>query len=254
MRHFLLIAVMNPHGQRFLNSHNQRCNICGWKPWFWLPRGHDLPVIHTQKIMGAGKRFVDCPICRSSDRDRLIYEAFIQYQHTFEKGTVLHVAPEKPLWKSWIDWGWGRFGLDARTKGYKFTYGSDVLLGTLCDLPFSDSYFSLVVANHVLEHIEDESKALSEIVRVLKSNGIACLQVPFSEVLEDNIEAEGDWDFQKRKDVLGQWDHVRLYGKNYLKQWMKLGFEELPIEVSADVRNSYRIHPKEPLVFLKKIV
>ena len=253
MRHFLLIAAMNAHGQRFFNSENQRCNICDRKPWFWLPRGHDLPVINSQKIMGAGKRFVDCPFCRSSDRDRLIYEAFKQNLDTLEKGNVLHVAPEKALWKAFSNWGWNRYGLDARTKGYRFSYNSEVLLGTLCELPFVNSYFSLIVANHVLEHIEDEAKALSEILRVLKPGGIACLQVPFSQVLDANINASEDWDSQKRKDNLGQWDHVRLYGKNYLKNWLKLGFERLNIEIAPDIRHTYRINTQEPLIFLRKI-
>jgi ubiquinone/menaquinone biosynthesis C-methylase UbiE len=46
------------------------------------------------------------------------------------------------------------------------------------ELPFEDDSFDMVFSSHVLEHIPDQSKALAEINRVLKPNGIHFCVVP----------------------------------------------------------------------------
>src|SRR5262249_19192968 len=56
----------------------------------------------------------------------------------------------------------------------------------LLHLPFSDSSYDLVYASHVLECIPDDRKAIQEIRRILKPNGIAILPVPL--VAEETIE------------------------------------------------------------------
>lgn len=47
-------------------------------------------------------------------------------------------------------------------------------------LPFPDQYFDLVYSSHVLEHVPDQNKALKEIFRVLKPNGLNICVVPTS--------------------------------------------------------------------------
>lgn len=54
------------------------------------------------------------------------------------------------------------------------------------NLPFSDSTYDLVFASHVLEHIPNDKKAIQEIRRILKPDGIAILPVPL--VAESTIE------------------------------------------------------------------
>ena len=53
-------------------------------------------------------------------------------------------------------------------------------------LPFKDQTYDFVFASHVLEHIPDDKKAVSEICRILKPDGIAILPVPL--VAEKTIE------------------------------------------------------------------
>ena len=48
----------------------------------------------------------------------------------------------------------------------------------LLSLQFDDASFDLVYASHVLEHIRDDSKAVAEIRRVLRPNGVAIIPVP----------------------------------------------------------------------------
>lgn len=46
------------------------------------------------------------------------------------------------------------------------------------DLPFADQSFDVVVSNHVIEHMANADKHLSEMGRVLKDGGIAYLATP----------------------------------------------------------------------------
>ena len=48
----------------------------------------------------------------------------------------------------------------------------------ILDLPFEDESFDVIFCNHVLEHIEDDRKAMSELYRVMKKGGWGILQVP----------------------------------------------------------------------------
>ena len=45
-------------------------------------------------------------------------------------------------------------------------------------LPFEEDTFDIVVSHHVIEHVNDQSKHLSEINRVLKNNGCVYLGCP----------------------------------------------------------------------------
>ena len=47
------------------------------------------------------------------------------------------------------------------------------------NLPFKDNYADTILLTQVLEHIDDPFKALDEVYRVLKKDGILILSVPF---------------------------------------------------------------------------
>ncbi len=253
MRHFLLIAFMDAFGKYPLNRSKSICNICKSKPLFWLPRGHSYTILKTLEMVGAGFRWVDCPICFSSDRDRLVYHALNSICAEAENWKVLHVAPEKPIWKRWKKWNIQANGIDLRTKGYRFAYSRKVKNADLTDSPFENETFNLVVANHVLEHIPDEEIALQEIHRVLKPGGLAILQVPFSTIRTSKRVNPKYFNATDRIAWVGQADHVRLYGLNPWNDWLRHGFEYVPFEVSHDVRQKHLMNPNEPLMLLRKI-
>ena len=50
----------------------------------------------------------------------------------------------------------------------------------LTDIQFPDCSFDAIICNHVLEHIIDDRKAMSELYLVLKAGGWAILQVACS--------------------------------------------------------------------------
>lgn len=76
-------------------------------------------------------------------------------------------------------------------------------------LPFHNETYDFIFASHVLEHIPDDVKAIHEIRRVLRPNGIAILPVPVVctktiEYLEANPREEG---------------HVRAPGLDYFAKY-----------------------------------
>lgn len=54
----------------------------------------------------------------------------------------------------------------------------DKKLGDACAMPYQDNFFEVVIACDVLEHIQDDAKAVSEIKRVLKPEGFFIFTVP----------------------------------------------------------------------------
>ncbi len=54
----------------------------------------------------------------------------------------------------------------------------DVHLGDVCNLPFADDDFDLVMATDIIEHVDDDGRAIEEIKRVLRPGGHLLLTVP----------------------------------------------------------------------------
>ena len=82
-------------------------------------------------------------------------------------------------------------------------------------MPFDDNSFDFILCNHVLEHVYDDDLAVQEIKRVLKKNGIAILQVPIEMKLYKTVDGRDIKDLNKRNELFGQYDHLRLYGMDY---------------------------------------
>ncbi len=94
----------------------------------------------------------------------------------------------------------------------------------LTNIPHPDNSFDVIICEHVLEHIEDDSKAISEMYRILRPGGWAILQSPIDYERETTYE---DFSIQSPKDRLkyfGQEDHVRIYGRDYPKRLEMGGF------------------------------
>lgn len=94
----------------------------------------------------------------------------------------------------------------------------------ILDLPFKDNSFDVVFCNHVLEHIEEDKKAMQELYRVLKPNGFGIFQVPQDVNLEKTYEDFSITAPQDRAKHFGQYDHVRVYGKDYFDRLRQVGF------------------------------
>ncbi len=126
---------------------------------------------------------------------------------------ILHFAPERRLWPKIKAAG------PARYVRCDLSPTSDEILRVdLLDMPFEAGSFDLVIANHVLEHVVDDGKAIAEIRRVLRPGGHAILQTPFSPKLERTWEDSGVDSAAARTQAFGQGDHVRLYGRDIFER------------------------------------
>ena len=155
----------------------------------------------------------------SLERHRLLW-LYLKNETDFftTKLKILHIAPEQAFFK---------FLKSLKNKNYiTFDLNSPLadIKGDICNMPFDDNFFDLILCNHVLEHIEDDNKAMNELYRVLNKNGTAILQVPIDlkkqKTYEDiNIKTE-----KERMEKFGQYDHLRIYGLDYFDKLEKIGF------------------------------
>ena len=95
----------------------------------------------------------------------------------------------------------------------------------ICALPFADNSFDLVLCNHVLEHIPADNKAMEELYRIIKKGGTLIAQVPLNENAETTFEDNSITDPVERTKIFGQYDHVRVYGKDYYTRLEQAGFK-----------------------------
>ena len=131
---------------------------------------------------------------------------------------VLHIAPEQEFLRKFKKMK----NLDY-TSADLFSPIVDVKADIL-DLPFEDESFDVIFCNHVLEHIEDDRKAMSELYRVMKKGGWGILQVPMKNSLEKTYEDFTIKDPKERQKHFGQYDHVRWYGMDYFDRLKAVGF------------------------------
>ena len=121
------------------------------------------------------------------------------------------------------------------------------------EIPFEENSIDIIFCNHVLEHVDDDLKALSEMKRVLKPGGWAILQVPFFYPLPDETyEDKSITDPREREKAFGQDDHVRLYGKDYAARLASSGLqvveENFVNELSEEEQNRFAL-PKKEIIY-----
>ena len=137
-----------------------------------------------------------------------------------QDGNVLHFAPENHL-------------LTRIAEQHPQTYikadltpsSSDIQPIDVTEIPFDDDSFDMIICNHVLEHVPNDTKALSELFRVLKPGGCAVLQTPYSGVLQNSFCDPAVNTNELRNRLYGQEDHVRVYGRDLFLMIEQAGFE-----------------------------
>ena len=161
-----------------------------------------------------------CPGTLSLERHRLLW-LYLERETSFLSDSikVLHVAPEQVFYqkfKSFSHWKYTTTDLHSPLADVK---------ADICALPFKDNSYDLILCNHVLEHIPNDSLAMSELFRVLKKDGLGIFQVPIDYNLETTYEDFSITTEKARTKAFGQKDHVRWYGKDYKSKLEKAGFK-----------------------------
>ncbi len=224
---------------------------------FYKGNKYECPVCegHFRKFLPYGTTGIDnrlCPGCLSLERHRLIWLFLKQKTNFFDASLkVLHIAPEQPFIKKFK----ALKKLDYITADLLSPI-ADVKMD-IRDMPFEDNTFDVLMCNHVLEHIDDELKATREIYRVLKPGGWAILQVPLDSTLEVTYENASIVSQADREKHFGQYDHVRLYGKDYAQRLEKSGLKVIPnhmvMEMDPELADRYRLDKTELLYYCEKV-
>lgn len=194
------------------------------------------------------KRFVDldgkdllCPNCGSRSRTRRLYKQLTK--HNVLNGNVLHFSPPKILYKQFKQLKMNYYSSDYEnefTADYNFNITS---------IPKNENFFNTIICYHILEHIENDKEAMSELYRVLQPGGTCFIQTPFTdgETKEDpSITSPKD-----RKKHFGQEDHVRIYALHELISRLRAaGFKT---EIKSYTNDMYNGMNTETIILAKKI-
>ena len=170
------------------------------------------------------------PSTLSLERHRLLW-LYLKDETDFftSPKKVLHMAPEQcflPIFKKQKNLDYITADLHSPIADVK----ADIL-----NLPFNDNSFDVVFCNHVLEHISDETKAMQELYRVLKPNGMGVFQIPQDLTLEKTFEDDTITDKKERTKIFGQYDHVRVYGRDYFEKLRSIGFKVDEIDYTKKI-------------------
>ncbi|ARC86014.1 methyltransferase domain protein [Clostridium argentinense CDC 2741] len=99
-------------------------------------------------------------------------------------------------------------------KGYKNVYP---IKSSLDNLALFDESLNTVFINMVLHHIKDVKKAIEEMYRVLKKDGVV--------VISDVMEHEGEW---AREEMFDEW---LGFSNEQMTKWLEeAGFKNIKIE------------------------
>ena len=193
----------------------KECPLCGCQRRKFIPYGYVKPRENAL-----------CPNCLSLERHRLLW-LWLLRESDIGRGAMalprlLHIAPEVALMRKFRK-------MYAREKERYVTADLESPLADMHfdvqEIPIEDGAFDCVICNHILEHVEDDRKALKEIFRILRRGGWGVILSPVELEREKTFEDDTITDREERTRIFGQYDHRRIYGRDYTERLQEAGFE-----------------------------
>lgn len=213
----------------------------------------DGKTFRTFLPYGYGKQRpnVLSPSTLSLERHRLLW-LYLKNETPFfsQNLKVLHVAPEQAFYKRFRELK----NLDYTTTDLESPLAD--IKADICDLPFKNNTFDVILCNHVLEHIPDDAKAMQELYRVMKPGGWGVFQIPQDLSRETTFEDDSITDKKERAKIFGQYDHVRVYGRDYFDKLRSVGFKVDELDYTSQLSQidieKYRLAKGEIIPLVKK--
>lgn len=203
------------------------CPVCGHHYRKFMPYGY----VETREN-------ALCPHCLALERHRLLW-LYLQRETRMleERPLFLHVAPEVCLMRKF-------------RKAYKDCperYITADLESPLADLkmdiqaiPLGNESVDVIFCNHILEHVESDFRAMSEMYRVMRHGGWGIMLSPVNLTLEHTFEDDSITDRAERTRIFGQYDHRRNYGLDYADRLRSVGFEVEESDYAATLTEEER--------------
>jgi SAM-dependent methyltransferase len=215
-----LIGAWLRDRRQFSRSRVRRtCPICGYHGVF-------ISVGHPSRWDAR------CPQCGSRERHRLTHLWVTEGGGDRLRGKrILHFAPEKavarrmrgnPLYET----------ADLLQKGV--THQADITR-----MPLADNSYDVIIAHHVLEHIDNDRRAMRELFRLLTPGGVAVLSVPLNTSRQATYENPGVTTPEQRFAHFSGDDHKRYYGLDFADRLTAAGF----------VVETFRLPPEDEVTY-----
>ena len=185
--------------------HRVRCPVCGWS---------GVRLAPSAKPRRPNRM---CPACKSSERYRALELVLRRLGPVDSEARLLEVAPVHTVQRTAENLGYTYSSIDLRSPRAQ-------VHADLCDLPFADASFDIVVCFHVLEHIPADRRAVQELARVVGTEGQAIVVVP-RDVRRATTFEDPDADPADYERLYGQSDHVRWYGADVADRWRETGVD-----------------------------
>lgn len=201
---------------------------------------------------GKQRNNVLAPGTFSLERHRLLWLYLKNETQFFSKPIkLLHFAPEQAFYNRFkkID------NIEYTTTDIESPLAD--VKADICNLPFEDNTYDVILCNHVLEHIKDDKKAMEELYRVMKPGGWGIFQIPQDIQRATTFEDDSIVDRKERAAIFGQYDHVRVYGLDYFNKLRKIGFEVEEVRyaetnLTSEEVKKYALNPIEILPVCRK--
>ena len=221
-------------------------------------RGRECPVCgsHYRRFMPYGyvtsREDALCPHCLSLERHRMIWLWLKESSNLFDGfPRLLHIAPEVSLMR--------HFKRHYRDNKNYITADLESPLADLHfdvqNIPLEDESMDVIICNHLLEHVEDDRRAMAELYRILKCGGWGIMLVPEERGRATTFEDDTITDPEERTRIFGQYDHRRIYGRDYDERLTTAGFRVKRIAynelLSAEQRQRYAIGTDDLIVVYK---
>jgi len=160
-----------------------------------------------------------CVQCGALERQRFVWLYFNKMTNLFDgiPKRMLHVAPER-CFQSRLRKRLGKGYITADLNNPRASIRMDIT-----DIQYPDGYFDVIFCSHVLEHVQDDKRAMRELRRVLNQSGWAILLVPIT--ADKTFEDPAVIDPSERLKLFGQEDHLRRYGPDFVDRLREAGFE-----------------------------
>ncbi|MDE5691447.1 MAG: methyltransferase domain-containing protein [Alistipes sp.] len=218
------------------------CPVCGARYRKFMPYGYVRPRANAL-----------CPRCLSLERHRLLWLYLSRETDLLRTlPRTLHIAPEVCILRH----------LKPCFAAHPDRYLTADLESPLADLhfdvqqiPLADASVGAVICNHLLEHVADDRRALRELHRILRPGGWGILLSPVDLGRESTYEDDTVTDPAERTRIFGQYDHRRIYGRDYAERLREAGFDVDDIDYAAALTDAERLRyalPEDHIYVVRK--
>lgn len=226
----------------FYVGRGRECPLCGCRLRRFLPYGYVTPRADAL-----------CPRCLALERHRLLW-LYLERETalTATLPRLLHAAPEVSLMRK----------LRRAYRAVPDRYVTADLESPLADLhfdiqriPLPDASFDAVICNHIMEHVADDRLAMRELHRIMRPGGWGIILSPVDLGRAATFEDDSVTDPAERTRLFGQYDHRRVYGRDYADRLRGAGFEveecDYAARFTAAERELYAL-PEDRIYIVRK--